>query len=82
MQSITVTLRRDTPPDIFKKGDLVRIKRKKRVWGKITAIISSNNFTMKAVYRPAPKSKLNKKTIFSKKKGEIILLKKTKNNDI
>lgn len=76
-KSATVTLsHRNNNNIIFKRGDLVKVKHvHKRVWGKIAVIHSSNSFTMKAVYRPSPKSNLNNKSLLSKHKGEIVKLK-------
>lgn len=66
-------------PPMFTKGQLVRIAKKKRVWGEVEndSVYSNGEtkVTIKSVYRPSPKSTLNKKKIFSKFKRKIILMK-------
>ena len=76
--TFTVTLQKSVPKPFFKIGDLVKIKSKKRVWGKVVTINDQNNFTIRAVYRPSPRSKVNKKSPFTKIIIEVIPLNKTK----
>lgn len=76
-KSVTITLSSGDyyqRKPFLKVGELVkftRMKGKKRIWAKVTQS-TYNEAKLKSVYRPAPKSNLNKKSIFSKKKGEII----------
>lgn len=67
------------PKPAFDKGQLVRIIKKKRIWGQIENINKTQPYettlTIKPVYRPAPKSRLNNKSKFSKHKIKIIKLK-------
>lgn len=70
---ITITLRNEYIP-LIEIGQLVKFKQKKRVWGQVTNS-DRYNATLKAIYRPAPKSRLNNKTKFSKFKMKIIKLK-------
>jgi len=74
MTTITVTLRNEYRP-LIEVGQLVKIKSKKRVWGEVTSS-DEYNATLKAIYRPAPRSRLNNKGVFSKHKSKIIKLKK------
>ncbi len=75
MQKVTVTI----PKPFSWEGQLIKIKHLKRVWGIVTNAVdgvdedgSNKTLTIKPVYRPAPKSRLNKKGIFSKHKTKII----------
>ena len=70
--TFTVTLGSPYRPFI-NVGDLVKIKSKKRVWGEVTSS-DEYNATLKSIYRPAPRSRLNNKGIFSKHKSKIIKL--------
>lgn len=70
--TFTVTLSNPYKPFI-EVGQLVKFKSKKRVWGQVTSS-GEYNATLKAIYRPAPKSRLNNKGIFSKHKSKIIKL--------
>lgn len=57
-------------------GQLIKFTKmrgKKRMWVKVTES-NYEGAKLTSVYRPAPKSNLNKKSVFSKKKGEIIPL--------
>lgn len=76
MNSINITLNKPDYPPLFTKGQLIRIAKKKRVWGEVeNDSVRSNGetkVTIKSVYRPSPKSTLNKKRIFSKFKRKII----------
>lgn len=59
---------------LLKDGDIVKIKRQKRLCLKfICGIVDGLNetYTMKAVWNPSPKSTLNKKSPFSKFKMEL-----------
>lgn len=73
--TFTVTVGNKYKP-IINVGDLVRFKSKKRVWGEVTSS-DTHNATLKAIYRPAPRSRLNNKGVFSKHKSKIIKLKTT-----
>ncbi len=58
----------------IKVGQLIKFTKKrglKRSWAEVTQS-SYDTATLKAVYRPAPKSKLIPKSVFSKFKGKII----------
>lgn len=68
--------------NILKEGDFIRFASKKRIWGEVTKIITNNReelkFNTKAIYRPAPKSRLNNtRTPFSKMKLKIVKLNST-----
>lgn len=67
---------------MFVKGQLIRIAKKKRVWGQVKDDSQSTAYgikvTLNSVYRPAPKSKLLNKSVFSKVKSKIIPLTKSK----
>jgi len=71
-KAVTVTLRNPYRP-LIEIGQLVKFKQKKRVWGHVTSS-DMYNATLKAIYRPAPKSRLNNKSKFSKFKMKIIKL--------
>lgn len=65
--------------NILKEGDFIRFTGKKRIWGEVTKIITANTeelkFNTKAIYRPAPKSRLNNtRTPFSKMQLKIVKL--------
>jgi len=75
-ESVSITLSADNyvaNSNPLQEGVLIRINGRKRVWGKVTQT-GSIQVTVKSVYRPAPKSKLNRfgKTPFSKINIEII----------
>lgn len=82
MSSVTITLSKDNIYNPYKplfiKGQLVRIAKKKRVWGQVKEdsvnIGGSTIAKLNSVYRPAPKSRLNNKSKFSKHKMKIIRL--------
>jgi len=72
-KTVTVTL--SNPYRYFiEVGQLVKFKSNKRVWGQVTSS-DMYNATLKSIYRPAPKSRLNNKGVFSKHKSKIIKLK-------
>lgn len=71
--TITITSPSVTKP-MIKIGELVRITGQKRIWLRVDTAKSEDNeevYSMKPIYRPAPKSRLKNKTIFSKIKMQI-----------
>lgn len=76
-KSVTINLTANKP--VFDKGHLVRIMKKKRVWGEVVNVDRNypyeTTLTIKPIYRPAPKSRLNNKGKFSKHKIKIIKIK-------
>lgn len=80
MSSVTFTLTKDNYygyNNPFNIGALVRVAKKKRVWGEIQDISKEpyqHTISLKAIYRPSPKSRLNNKGKFSKFKMKIIKL--------
>ncbi len=68
--TVTITARKPT----FEVGGLIRIAKKKRWWGEITKTDGYTELSIKAIYRPAPKSQLLTKSKFSKFKNKIIPL--------
>lgn len=75
MNTVTITLRKEYRP-LIEVGQFVKIKSKKRVWGEVIRS-DEYNATLKAIYRPAPRSRLNKKGVFSKHKSKIVKFKTT-----
>lgn len=73
--TFTVTVGNQYRP-LIEIGQLVKIKSKKRVWGEVTSA-DEYNATLKAIYRPAPRSRLNNKSVFSRHKSKIIKFKTT-----
>ena len=74
-ESVSVTITPSTVTNPLSEGVLIRIKGIKRVWGEV---IQAGNIsvTIKPIYRPAPKSRLNNtRTPFSKIKHKIVKLK-------
>jgi len=80
-ETVNITLSKDNYYDPFKpildKGQLIRLAKKKRVWCRVESVWGApynHSATLKAIYRPAPKSRLNNKSKFSKFKMKIIKL--------
>ena len=72
----SITVNFTQPKSVFDKGKLVSIMKKKRVWGQIENVGKDSPYetkiTIKPIYRPSPKSRLNNKNKFSKFKMKII----------
>lgn len=76
--AITITI----PPQHYNnklpmdKGDIIRLKSKKRWVGKV---VHAQNYDycfqaqLKMIYRPSPKSSLRQQSLFSKNKKELYL---------
>lgn len=80
-KSVTVTLGKGFYYNPYPKppvnvGEMIKFKQIKRTWGLVT-YAAIDTATLTAIYRPAPKSKLNKyqKSYFSKKKMKIVKIK-------
>lgn len=72
-----ITLQYTGEEMMLKDGDIVKLKSEKRnvlkfVCGYREAL--AETYTMKLAYRPAPKSRLKNKSLFSKFKKEILYL--------